>query len=666
MVFFSPKVISSHWGIRSEEDFETALLNQPLRDFQKAVLAPGYPFAVASSALGEAVGHALRASEAVDEESGRLDIDALRLLAGWSLERNLARELPPTSDGEVQQALACLASRICLQDQLCRFASDLSACESAEQLDARIEEWNTQRDTMILSGPLSVERLQAVEALGNALRAWQESDLNTVHPAITAAQWRIIASLIRPPEELVHGEQVTIRAIRGLLRTPLRAMEQEWVSAEPRFSSGPVCDLRRKMAALRETPLAQTIPFEIWGILESVQSSWTRGSIKPPHGFDKVKEFLGIRATAKRVPQAEASASRVARPVTDRERAFALKIIGKQSRSVSEGGQGVRIPLLTLRPVGTQLHIGEFQRFRETLSVLGDHQAFAAIASPALGLESVQQHSVDTRQSDANPLQKLLSPAVLSPGFRILSGHEQLTAAIETEQRVVLALAEHRSDRELLTEAVVEYILAGEDDEDEFRSFLVESLQFHAQADEFKGFLEPLIERLQTAVNPSVREWLIPTVREDRSLSAPSPYAAVLLTLRQFEHSLQRPFGADSGSFSRYQESWENFLIEASGWAASSWARSHFLAAGLKALQALDDDTDRFEAALEALGCREVPRIAVILQRLYGESLLARTSSSPAAAQRLAYLRQMLSSSAWQVGWGPLARAIGPNAAADA
>lgn len=658
MVYFSPKVLSSQWSLHEAEDFETALLNQPLREFAEIVKAGDLQGFAALEALQKAVKRALTASAGHAEEQTAWDLEPVRLLASWSVSKSLPRELPPCPDGDVQQALTFLAECLLPQDLLCRFASDLSRCSSEEELDARIEEWNAHRDSMILSSPLSVERLQAAEALGRAMHEWQRSEPTSIPWAITAAQWRVIASLIRPSEELPHGSQETLRAIRGLLRSTLKAMELEWVSPEPRFTAEPACDLRRKMAALRLTPLAQSIPFEIWGILEGVQSAWMRGSHQPPHGFDKAKEFLGIRSRAERPPHAEASTARQPRPVTDRDRSLALRILEKQKRKMSEGGQGVHVPLLSVRAVGTQLHDGESLRFREKWSRSSQsREVDASSSSVAMPLEA-QSLTPAARAEVADPIQEQLDPQVWDLRFRMFAGLEELEEGLAAAERIPMALSGTRSDRDLVEEMVVGLSANREDDQGEFFSFLTESLQVDSQTDAFREGLEPVLNRLHKIEQPQVQEWLRPLAQGGVSVEPTSLFASVATALHRFEQYMRRHCDGAPLAFVDHQEAWEVFLIEASNWVLSPWARAQFLAAGLKALQGLETDRDGFEGALESLGSREARRLAIPLQRLYGACLVKRAALVDSAAQRLASLRQILGSPTWQAGWGPLAEAL--------
>jgi hypothetical protein len=652
MVFFSTSAATSQWQTVRDEDFETQLLNQPLRELLDAAQRGRLPAAPAAEALRVVIQEALAAPGSARTPDEWAELESLRLLASWTLENRLVREVPAAPDCDITAAVSVLSARIALGDLLLAWSLKL-ARSSPEDLPSRFDEWAVDKDRFLLSGGLSVERLQAFEALEHAMQSAQENGIidSTV---LIGAQWRLICSLIRLSGEQGGRERDGQHCVRSFLRKAIQKMDREWGSAAPNLNAGAAADLRQRLTALRASPLASQIPFEIWGALESVQSTWLRGSSKPPSALQQVKDFLHMRRSAPRA--AAASASRQLRPVSDLDRRVARALMRKQRLEGTTGGDGIPLPLLT-HAVGRQLFEGSASCFREKVGRVSPSSG--NVVTMTVPLEMPLEVSLPAR-----PIPELLFPSeILDPSFRPLQGPRELRLTIETEARVLEALTAGDEQQPLFHQVVADYILQGEQQESSWREYLIESILVRASQSEHAAELASLIERLQMEAGPQVQELLRAPRHRGQVVSWSWLSKRVEQAARHLAGYVAQEQEAGNITFSEHQAVWEKFLATAAEFPLRSWAQVQLLHRALEALTAIEMDSEAFDGALEALGDRRWHLVGSALQTLYGTSLRERAQQSELHASLLQWLQELTGGQAAMVGWGSLAHACAPDGA---
>jgi hypothetical protein len=371
MTFWSPQARRAGPVLGLGQDFEEALLKQPLIDFLNRYHEGHFQDLPISHDVADAAERELRCSP--EQAFGaKSPFQSLRLLVGWLMLPEIAPGKPLGDAQEMQEVLELLTDHLDVADPLLQAAAEVGHVSKLEVLEDLVSDWNVMLEEVLVAHQITPARCRAVKGMFKALKDWLASKTLEVPSAVREAQWRILClTLTAAPGEPFETQEAH-RWIRLLLRTPLQGLLEGW-SKQPASEhlQAIADDLFYRLERIHHSGLCDHLPLEVGESLAAIAGAWSERAevpaeplavvqryLSPPKRHQVVHEFLVEQLRDGQMERLVSKATKLAAKTL---------LCRRQPVQGSAGRSGLPIPLLARR-ARAQHFTGESGRFAETSS----------------------------------------------------------------------------------------------------------------------------------------------------------------------------------------------------------------------------------------------------------------------------------------------------------
>ena len=610
----------------------------PLQAFQKSMKNSQDGSGAACSVILKALERGLHSNSAHPDSGWGDQMDdesALRNLCCWSLDPEIDLEtMVPSS--QITAAARLLFQHLLPRDAL---GQTLEALDDTSPVALRRKAWTcwlANCDAWLLEEPLSLERMQAANAIADAWDAHQRSSLGEWQDLACTGRRRMLHSLLRPVQPLIQDVHLGAASLANWLQHRLAGLKLIWpgselFSEEERLASQNILSRFSKFCVQLDEPirilLSDHIREELLLLVERGQQGDAVEDSYWQQLHEELQRWFSLQSSHTPLnPLEESAQPRIAQ----------TKICSHESAHTSEAR----------RP-----HIERFLQYPGWGGTAGGPGS------------TPRQAALRFRSGDPVALGSgNWAAALFWPDFQPTQVLRDLQLTAQWEARL------HRTIQHASFEDLSDGIVEGDDQLSELLTCLcgdqpsarnaqthfIQGLCLQSEWEGTEGPSRAILTFLQEEGSAQTRAEI--TKAHELVSAAPldvvATWQAKFLTWDELGR-LERS-SADS------QQLWKEFIKTGGSFRGWMWPTVYLLKIGLAALSCNEDELDTLNLLLEAI--RSEPSaeesFQTELQRLWGCDLRQRARLKREAQDTQSLLLRTLEDPAWQSGWETLRQAL--------